>query len=162
MIDMKTGLMGFLFSSFLWANQLQIAVSLSPAGSFIAESEQLQVEGELRITPQGFRARNISVLISSLKTGIDLRDDHMRKKYFEMEEFPKAILIEGQGSDGKFQGKLQVHGVVRAVQGTYQTSGKSLEAKFQCKLSDFKIQEAKYMGVGVDDEVTVSVKLKGK
>lgn len=159
---MKVWLASLFLCSFSFANQLEIAISLSPAGSFVAKSEQVRVEGELQVSAQGFTAKNISMPIGSLKTGIELRDEHMKKKYFEMGQFPKANLIEGQGTGGRFQGKLEVHGVVHPINGTYQASGKSLEAQFKCKLSDFKIKEAKYMGVGVDDEVTVSVKLVGK
>lgn len=159
---MKKNLMALVLCSFSIANQLEISVSLSPAGTFVARSEQVKVEGELQLSPQGFTARNISVSIASLKTGIELRDEHMKNKYFEVGQFPKANLIEGKGTGGKFQGKLQVHGAVRPISGTYQISGKSLEAQFKCKLSEFSIKEAKYMGVGVDDEVTVSVKLQAQ
>lgn len=159
---MKLGFVLFFICSLSFANELEIAISLSPAGSFVAKSEQVKVDGELQVSAQGFTAKNISMPIGSLKTGIELRDDHMKKKYFEMGQFPKANLVEGQGAGGRFQGKLEVHGVLHPISGTYQASGKVLEAKFKCKLSDFKIKEAKYMGVGVDDEVTVSVKLQGQ
>ncbi|NDC25049.1 MAG: hypothetical protein EBZ49_13120, partial [Proteobacteria bacterium] len=71
-----------------------------------------------------------------------------------------ATLIEGGGQGGKFQGKLEVHGVIHPIAGTYQLNGPDLEAEFTCKLSDFKIPEANYMGVGVEDEVKVVVKLR--
>jgi len=151
----------FLVCGIGFANSLEIAVSLSPAGSFVAKSEQVKIEGELKTGNGAFKARNIAMDINSLTSGIELRDEHMKKKYFEIKKFPKAILSEAQGSGGKFKGKLVVHGVSHLITGEYEMADGSLEAKFKCKLSDFKISEAKYMGVGVEDEVAVSVKLQG-
>lgn len=159
---MKLWTLFLVVGTLAFGNQLDIAIALSPAGSFVAKSDQVKVEGELKVGPEGFKAKNLVLPIDSLKTGIELRDDHMKKKYFEVGQFPKAVLLEGEGSQGKFQGKLEVHGVTQTISGIYRTSGKSLEARFKCKLSDFKIKEAKYMGVGVDDEVKVSVKLQGQ
>ena len=148
------------FSMIGWSHELQIKVDLNPAGAFTAKSSDLKIVGELKKTPVGFAAKKILLSVASLKTGIDLRDNHMKKKYFEVEKFPVATLIEGGGQGGKFQGKLEVHGVIHPIAGTYQLNGPDLEAEFPCKLSDFKIPEANYMGVGVEDEVKVVVKLR--
>lgn len=159
---MKLLFVSLLLSALSFANSLEVGVSLSPAGTFVAKSDQVTLEGEFKVSSNGFKAKNITVMIDSLKTGIELRDDHMKNKYFEMNRFPKAILKEGEGSNGKFKGKLEVHGVVRDINGDYEASGKTLDAKFKCKLSDFKISEPKYMGVGVEDEVKVSVQIQGQ
>ena len=149
------GLLSFL----AWGNEVDIKVTLNPAGSFSAKSTAVKVEGELQIADKGFRATQIVLPISSLETGLSLRDSHMKNNYFEVARYPKAILIEAQGNGGTFRGKLEVHGVQKEIQGKYRLKQGVLETKFSCRLSDFKIKEAKYMGVGVEDEVTVFTKI---
>jgi hypothetical protein len=84
----------------------------------------------------------------------------MKKKYFESEKFPEAVLVEAQGKEGLFKGLLRVHGVESPIRGAYRIREGQLETRFKCRLSDFKIKEANYMGIGVEDEVKVSVKIK--
>jgi hypothetical protein len=84
----------------------------------------------------------------------------MTQNYFEVKKFPKAILHEASGKSGFFQGKLEVHGVIHAISGKYQLLNKKMEITFPCKLSDFKIKEANWKGVGVEDEVEVKVELE--
>lgn len=143
-----------------WGNQLEIQVTLEPAGSFSAKSRQVNVEQSLQLTGTGFKVGRISVPIQSLETGLSLRDRHMRDNYFEATKYPQAVLTEAEGKDGTFKGRLQVHGVQKEVQGTYSIQSERLEATFKCRLSDFRIKQASYMGVGVEDEVTVIAKVR--
>jgi polyisoprenoid-binding protein YceI len=146
----------FLFSCGLaCANQIEIRIKLNPSGSFNAKSDALKVEGELKVAAAGFSVKNITLPLETLETGLSLRNEHMKKKYFEVERYPEATLVEAVGSQGNFKGRLEVHGVQREIEGKYQIQEGVLETQFPCRLSDFRIKAANYMGVGVEDEVLV-------
>ena len=131
-------------------------IRLSPAGSFKATTQD--VKGNATLTGNKITAENIVVNLKSLKTGIAVRDSHTQK-HLETTQFPEAILVKAEGTDGKGTGVLRIHGVEKPVSGTYKINGNELEAEFKINLPDYKITNIKYMGVGVKDEVTVSVKV---
>jgi hypothetical protein len=137
---------------------IQLHLELSPTGSFLAESQQLTLKG---VTRKGTGAviQEIVLPLDSLATGISLRDEHMKKKYFETQKHPIAVLRNVVAVDGSFKAKLLIRGVEKEVEGDYEAKGAGVSAKFKTNLSDFKIPEAKYMGVGVEDEVEVEVVL---
>lgn len=137
----------------------QFHVSLSPAGSFIAQSSDIEVRGSAVRTADGVSASNVALKLDSLKTGIDLRDEHMKKKYFETDKYPEAVLTQATGKDGKFMGQLQLHNVTKPIAGTYVFEGDEFVGIFKTKMSDFSINKAKYMGVGVNDEIEVTIRL---
>ncbi len=76
------------------------------------------------------------IKIDTFKTGIDLRDSHMKEKYLETAKFPETVLkIEGlklpdtwssknpQLKDFPFKGKLNLHGVEKEVTGVLNVEG---------------------------------------
>jgi polyisoprenoid-binding protein YceI len=141
------------------ATNCQFHVSLSPAGSFVAQSSNLEVRGSATRTGNSVSASNVALKLDSLKTGIDLRDEHMKKKYFETDKYPEAVLTHATGKDGTFTGELQLHNVKKPIAGTYVFEGNEFVGNFKTKMSDFSINKAKYMGVGVNDEIDVTIRL---
>ncbi len=143
------------------AAQISFEVALNPAGSFVAKSSS--VAGDVVSKAGGFEATEISLPLASLKTGIELRDKHMVQNYFEAAKFPKAVLTQAVGKDGKFHATLSIHGKSQSIEGEYEVkgsgAGESIEAKFKTSLSAFSIKEANYMGVGVEDEVEVTARI---
>jgi len=138
---------------------LSFKVNLSPAGSFVAQSKRLV--GEAQGAGAAFQASEVSLELDSLRTGIELRDRHMTQKYMESKKFPTAVVKNAEGKDGRFKAQLTVHGKTRPVEGTFEIKGGPsgpnwVEAKFKATLSEFEIEEANYMGVGVEDEVEVT------
>lgn len=107
--------------------------------------------------------------LSDLKTGITLRDNHMKEKYLEVAKYPTAKLsVMGlpakdsqTDSKGDFKGSLTLHGETKEVSGTYTYAGssKQLTAQFSIKVSDFKIDIPKYLGVTVSESVEVGTKI---
>ena len=104
--------------------------------------------------------------LATLKTGIDLRDRHMREKYLEVAngpEFAQAVLtnLEINRLEGKteFRGTLRLHGVEKAVGGTANVRSSDREvrvtAEFPISLNEFQIASPRYLGVGVADRVIV-------
>ena len=137
---------------------LQIHVELSPAGSFTAESHSLVINGAARKGGNATIA-SISLSLDTLVSGIALRDEHMKRKYFEVQKHPIALMKDIIAQDGRFKAKLLIRRVEREIEGEYQLKGQGAVAKFRTSLSDFSIPEARYMGVGVEDEVEVEVTL---
>src|SRR5665647_3697048 len=113
---MKAFILSLLFISSLSAfaeSKLTLNVGLNPAGSFQANTEK--VKGNIIKNKDGsFKAGKISVLISSLKTGIDLRDEHLWK-HLKYDLFPKATLSDIQGKNGKATGNLEIGGIKKSV-----------------------------------------------
>jgi len=106
--------------------------------------------------------------LDKLKTGIDLRDDHMKNKYLEVKTYPTAELtlnelsIPSSGAgDFDFSGQLKVHGVTKDIVGKAKieiASGqKKMTAEFSIKLPDFNIEIPSYKGITVAEKVDVIV-----
>jgi polyisoprenoid-binding protein YceI len=156
---MKSRSVAFALSS-LFAAQLALGASavvdvgLTPAGSFKAKTAD--VKGNATMKGNEVQAQNIVVNLKSLKTGVELRDKHTLK-HLEVDKFPTAILVLAKGKDGKGTGKIRIRGVEKTIEGTYKISGNDLEAEFKLNLPDFKIVGIKYMGIGVEDQVTLHV-----
>jgi hypothetical protein len=142
-----------------WANDCKIHISLSPAGSFVADSPAVEVRGSTTRTGDQVAAQNIAIKLDSLTTGIELRDDHMKKKYLETQTYPEAILVSAKGSGGNFTGVLQLRNQQKPVAGTYVFEGNDFVGTFKTKMTDYGIQKVKYMGVGANDEVTVEIRI---
>lgn len=115
--------------------------------------------------------------LSSLDTGISLRNRHLREKYLEVEKFPKAELklirlnqlekiLSGDKTDLDalpFEGLLSLHGVQKAISGKAdikkENQSLDIEATFDLNIKDFSIQTPGFAGITVADHVEVYVKL---
>lgn len=138
------------------ATEVVVDVNLSPAGSFKAKTDK--IKGVVKKTADGFVADQILVSSKSLKTGIELRDKHTLER-LQADKFPVISLVKAEGKNGKGSGVIKIMGIEKNIQGTYSVKGKDIIAVFPLKLSDFKITGIRYMGVGVKDEVKVTVTL---
>ncbi len=155
---------------------VRVLCPLTVGGSFEARGEGLKGSLSLKTAkPAAFDGR-IEMPLGGLDTGIGLRNEHMKDNYLEIgkgPDFASAFLssITLQGADaatvsGKtsFSGDLQVHGVTRLVQGTAeirrQGNAIHISARLAVRLPEFGIPSPRYLGVGVRDEVQVSVTLE--
>ena len=58
---------------------IDISVNLTPAGSFQITTPK--IKGKVKKSKKGtFTAKKLTVKVKDLKTGIELRDDHMQKR----------------------------------------------------------------------------------
>lgn len=116
---------------------------------------------------------SLSFDLQTLKTGIELRDDHMKNKYLQVKEFPQAKLTltdvsvpTDYSGSMDFKGTMQLHGVSKEVVGKAQldngTDQISMTAEIPIKLKDFKIEIPSYKGITVADKVTVFFKTEAK
>lgn len=110
--------------------------------------------------------------LTSLDTGISLRDDHMKNKYLQVKDHPEAVLeltevILPKNFKGKtdFKGVLSLHGVQKPVVGKIKLKGiKSgkvqMSADFKIKFSDFNIELPSFKLVSVGEDIKIKVKSK--
>ena len=136
--------------------QAEFDVTLSPAGSFVGKSTK--VTGTAYKTANGVAAENVTIDLSSLSTGVGLRDKHT-KEHLDVAKYPQAKLIKAVGHDGKGEALVEIHGVKQKVAGTYKIEGNVLKAQFPIELSKVNIGNIRYMGIGVKDVVTVKIDL---
>lgn len=134
--------------------------------------EGASVHGRLEVKDGGASGR-FEVNLDELKTGIDLRDEHMKANYLKTKEHPKAVLeISSLSlppawkpgvtlSEVPFKGQLTLKGVTKAIEGKVSAKGEALAttAEFTISLNDFAVGVPKYMGVTVADQVTVLVEI---
>lgn len=113
---------------------------------------------------------DISFQLKSLKTGIELRDDHLKNKYLEVDKYPTATLkisdlkLPSNLENGfTFKGTLNLHGVDQPVEGNASVVADSnshkLSSDFKIKLSQFKIEIPSFKGITVAEEVLVKVEV---
>lgn len=118
----------------------------------------------------------VTVPLANLKTGIDLRDKHMREKYLQVSQFPTAELevsraslnlpADGSNAAGTGKGTMKIHGTSKPISfkytarragATYQVTG-----NVQLNMKDFGIEVPSYMGVSVKPDVDVEVKFTAR
>lgn len=151
-----TTLISIIISSFAHAdNGAKASVKLFPMGDFVADIKGMK--GSVTVTNGNYTAKDLSLDLNTLKSGLELRDNHAKEKYLEVKKYPTVTLLEASGTNGKGTGKLKLKDKVHDVSGTYKINGQTLVAEFTIKLSDFGISEINYKGVGVEDEVKIEV-----
>ena len=112
--------------------------------------------------------------LKNLKTGIGLRDKHL-KKYLETDQWPDASLVIDKGKlkfpdDKKVSanatGKFKLHGVSRDEKFDYtaekKDGGYSVSGKLTVDTDNYKIEQPCYLGVCVDKKVKIDVSFKLK
>ena len=155
--------MSLISSAIASTKIISIDVALSPAGSFTITSSK--IKGKVYIDSNGeISAKNIKVPVKTLKTGIELRDNHLKKKLgHEKDKKAVLLLVEAKGANGKGKAKFRVLNKEQIVDFTYKKVSERLgEATFSLKLDTFGISGISYMGVGVKNTVNVKVKLPFK
>ena len=144
------------FSFGISAKGLKIKVNLSPAGSFDIETKK--VKGKAVRKGGGFVASKIYVKTKDLKSGLDLRDNHLHDK-LEKEKYSKIEILDGKAKGGKGVAVIKVKNVKKKIGFTYKESGGNLVISFPLSLKDFNFSGINYAGVGVKDKVMISAEV---
>jgi polyisoprenoid-binding protein YceI len=128
--------------------------------------------GDLKASESGGKL-TLTASVTNLKTGIGLRDDHL-KKYIGAEKYPAATLVidrsklklpdDNQESEGSVQGDLTLHGVTKPVQVKYHAkrtgSDYHVQGHTAIDITSFGIEKPCYLGVCTDTEVKLKAKFK--
>jgi polyisoprenoid-binding protein YceI len=134
--------------------------------------------GKMAIS-NGILTGSVTVALAEFKTGIALRDRHMKEKYLEISQYPTAtleittmkfpkelLLDDGKAQKIPFTGQLTLHGKKNSIDGLSEMarSGKNIssQATFKIKLSDYGIQKPSFTGVELDNEIRMEVKCEGQ
>lgn len=135
--------------------------------------EGLGPEGQLNLEDKKISGE-VQVQLKSLKTGIDLRDEHMKNKYLEVSSYPDAKLklnnidfpqslehFTGKATSQKFSGILTLHGVSMPIEGQFDISADDksfqIKAQYSINLSDYNIQIPNYAGLKIADKVDIEI-----
>ena len=157
----------------LTSGEVRVRCRLTVGGSFDAVTSR--IAGALRLEAGGPEVPGqVRVGLGSLDTGIELRDRHLRETYLEVdrgEEFGEAVLtaveLAGPFPPGArdhetgFRGLLSLHGMQGRIEGDVRLARRDgrlrVEAEFPLSLAEFAIPPPRYLGVGVRDEVRITV-----
>lgn len=149
--------------------EVTVVCPLTVGGGFEAKTQAINGEVAVAGEQAGAIKGSMAVDLRTLKTGISLRDRHMRDTYLEASkpEFEKAIIedITIEKLDGKttFNGTLVLHGERRPVSGSAtlerRDGGYTVQAEFPVRVSEYQITKPTYLGVGVQDEIKIKVAL---
>ena len=156
------------------SGDVEVRCRLTVGGSFNVVTTALS--GTLRRTAPGGADYSgaLRVDLTTLDSGIELRNSHLRDNYLEVErgpEFREAVLWdivladplpEGAGRhDTAFSGTLSLHGVQRPIEGDVELRRRDGRmrgrATFSLSLEAFDIPPPRYLGIGVRDTVEVAV-----
>jgi polyisoprenoid-binding protein YceI len=155
--------------------EVRVLCPLTVGGSFEAVTSSLSgTLGIAALRPAVLKG-DLTVDLSSLDTGIALRNAHLRDKYLEVGkggEFAAAVLsdvrldkVEAPTFHGQtpFTGMLLLHGTRKPVSGQadvrFEGSDVRVAASFPVHIDDYGIAPPRYLGVGVKNEVQVKVSL---
>jgi len=129
---------------------------------------------------------NVTIDLTTLDTGISMRNDHMRNKFLQVEQFPKAefksVSISGpktvapnKPADFTITGDMTIHGVTKRVSApvrvvlipeselTKSSRGPGdwihATAEFAIKLSDFGIAVPQTLGMKLSNDIALKLDL---
>lgn len=152
---------------------VRVICPMTIGGSFDAKTTALS--GWVTAGASGSQAfaGSLAVNLRTLDTGIDLRNEHLRGNYLEVDKgpgFDTATLSEidlnglnphAPEGKGSFTGLLSLHGVTKPVTGAVDVrqagGGLRVRASFPVGLPDYGIRKPRYLGIGVKDIVQVEV-----
>ena len=116
----------------------------------------------------------VVVALGKLDTGINLRDQHMRNNYLEVGKYPNATVevkrdelkfpSKKADSSGHVPGSMTLHGVTKPVTLDYSARLRgdkvAVDGSTTIDMRDYGINVPRYLGVGVDPNVSINVSFK--
>lgn len=160
--------------------------SKAPLETIVGKTADIQ--GYVALDPADIKTSAEAVFkvdLVSLKTGIGLRDEHMRDQYLHTDKFPHAVfeltevvdinensLLDGQECKLKAKGNFSVHGVTHEVvipiSFTYMAETESTRerlpgnllhiiAEFEVLLTDYDIEIPKFVILKLDNSQKIYI-----
>jgi polyisoprenoid-binding protein YceI len=157
--------------------------SNAPLEDIVGVSDKLSASATINLSDLSTASGKVEVDLREMKTGINLRDEHLRSPmWLNTSEFPFATfelkkitgvasLTEGVPAKVKFNGTFTVHGVSKDIVAdgeiTYFAESEKtkvrikgnllkIEANFNIKLEDYGITIPSIVAGKVDDNIKVS------
>ena len=147
-----------------------------------------QISGNISIDPSRLASASatVTVPISSLRTGIDLRDEHLRaENWLDAEHHPNitfeltglsgaSALQPGQSANVRIRGRVSLHGVTKNIEARGRVMYMPLtdemraspgidgdvlrfRARFKLRLTDFGVAIPLPVRLKVSNEITISI-----
>jgi polyisoprenoid-binding protein YceI len=139
------------------------------------------VTGDVELDPAAVEATKgkLELAVSSIKTNIALRDEHLQgPDWLDAAKYPKikfeikkvtgaTSLTPNQSVDLQIQGKVTMHGVTRDETATAKVrwnpaEGVKVVAQFKVNLTNYKVSVPSLVRLKVSDEIALNVMLKIK
>lgn len=150
------------------AGEVTVLCPLTIGGSF--EVTTKTVRGNLAVDNTGALQGIVEVDLRTLRTGIALRDQHMRDTYLEVNRGPsfgvasvEDLRVDRLNGTTSFTGMMTLHGQRQTIMGGAEFERRDgrlrVRATFPIRISAFGIPSPIYLGVGVKDEIQVKVTL---
>jgi len=133
------------------------------------------------VQPDSGVSGKIEVDMTSLTTGINQRDGHMRENHLETATYPRASFIpnkivdssfrmmpENQAVQFKLEGEFTLHGVTHTITplitATWHPESKSIDvvAKWTVRLDDYDIARPQFLVLKLAQEQKIEVKFTAK
>jgi polyisoprenoid-binding protein YceI len=137
------------------------------------------LKGEVEVDPAAIANTKgkIELEVASLRTNIDLRDEHLRgPDWLDARKYPtikfEIVSVEGPAAlapdsavDVKVRGKLTMHGVTREETATAKVrwqpdQGIRLQAQLKVNLTHYNVSVPSLVRLKVSDEIGLNVMLK--
>lgn len=162
-------ILGVLVSVSAWAGWTQkgtaeVAFSGKGPGGFKLEGKT----SSLTVKDDG-KTLTLVVPLKDLKTGIEMRDNHMKNKYLEVEKYPDAKLEvpldsikapgEGETVKASAKGTFSMHGKSKELPFNYESTCKggscTVNGTLKVNFFDFGVEKPGYMGITVQPDIDV-------
>jgi polyisoprenoid-binding protein YceI len=136
------------------------------------------VTGDVELDPSAVQATKgkLELEVASIRTNIDLRDEHLRSpSWLDAAKYPKikfeikkvsgaTVLVPNHAAELEILGKLSMHGVTRdeAARATVRwIPGEAVrvQAQFKVNLTNYKISVPALVRLKVSDEIALNVQL---
>jgi polyisoprenoid-binding protein YceI len=160
-------------------------ISKAPLETIEGKTGQIDGSVEVDLADVNSVSGQFEVDLTTVKTGIEMRDGHMREQYLHTDSFPKATfkltkitkagakaLADGQTVKITADGELTIHGVTKPVSVTgtvtYMKESEQTQARlpgdllhidigFPILLSDFNVERPKFVLLKVSDKMNIVV-----
>ncbi len=160
-------------------------VSKAPLETIEGVTSRIEGNLDVDLANPAAATGQLEVDLTTLKTGIDMRDQHLRERFVHTDSFPKATfrltkvtklgaptLTDAQPVNIEAQGEMTIHGVTKPVAAsgtvTYMKESEATQARlpgdlihvdvvFPILLSDFNIERPKMLFMKLSDNVTIAV-----
>ena len=138
-----------------------------PADALAIDTNEVPVTASFTLK-DGIAEGEARVQLADFKTGDTKRDGHMKEaKYLDTAKHPEAVLkltpVKVTQAQFKWQGNLTMKGKTKSVWGMASVDGAGvLWARFTVDLKQWRdvIEKPRFLGMGISDEVIVTVKSK--
>ena len=150
--------------------QVVVVCPLTVGGGFEAKTEAITGSVSIGSDQPLAVGGALAVDLRTLKTGIGMRDRHMKENYLEVEKGPsfgtatlENITVDKLDGKTSFNATLVLHGERRSITGSAtlerRDGGYRVQAEFPVKVSHYNIAKPSYLGVGVQDEIRIKIAL---